>query len=445
MATLAVAVCATFLTSLPTAQAQIANAQQGGFGTQVKVGDFDYTPLLKRTSAVVRVVEIQAGLGTQMSDNCVIMLTEFGDGGAARAAPTTKLYNKDIRVTPCNGQPAGTLIADTDVFEKSATKVERTVQVRYADVDNNDKFSKGDNVYLTTLSGGITAATPGFAATKSPGVWTLRLSPVGTHPAGSFVFPNDEDYAMYHAFAAGAATVSALKTQAFSYEEREGGVFYIVPSASGTALTNQPVPVNAIRVGPINSFTLQPNVIPTTVTPGDADHIVAGKATQIIVTVTNTGTGAGPGVLFTKLAGQLVDARITPWLSPGEATTVLVTFTVPESLHGALGLGVNDAFSVVSVLPPTASASTSQALGVASPQQSATPVDGVLDATANASGATVHAVAAPIVPEGHARNDAQAGTPLDPAGTSSASAGGLAPTLALLGLAGLAFVVRRLR
>jgi hypothetical protein len=341
--TLPLTILALLLLCLP-ALGQVQNAQLGGFGTQVKVGDPDYLPLTKRASVAVRAMDADLGIPSQVTDNCVLLIGDNGDGGAARPSLVglpQAVNNKDIRLTPCFGQAVGTPIRDADLEQTSAF-VERAVEVRYGDADGNGKFGKNDAVFLTTKTG----ASRGLAASTAPGAWTLRITPSAGFPAGSFVYPGDADFVQFGALATGATPpAGSPAARTFSLAEREGNGWYVLAAAVGYA-AQQAIPVNSVRIGLVGVGTLQPDVKPVAVAVLDPDGLEAGKPFAVSVTVANAGTSTGQGLLVTRLGSTLVDARLTPVLGVGETTTLVITVPA-QPAGGSFPLEVNDAFQIV--------------------------------------------------------------------------------------------------
>ena len=155
---------ATIVAPLALAQS-IGNAQLGGFGTRVKVGDIDYLPLTKRASAAIRVMEADLGTPTLVTDNCILLMndnTDFGPARAVAVGSAQPVYIRDIRLVPCQGKAIGTGIVDTDVIERGASFIERAVEVRYGDANGNNKYDRTDPLFLTTMTGtarGLVATT----------------------------------------------------------------------------------------------------------------------------------------------------------------------------------------------------------------------------------------------------------------------------------------------
>lgn len=398
----------------PFAAAQTLNNQLGAFGTQVKVGDFDYIPLTKRASFAVRAMEADFGMPGEIGDNCILLLMDNTDSGAVRAVAigaVTDVYTKDIRLTPCQGKPIGTAITDTDIVEQRQPYVQRAVEVRYFDVNNDGKFGRGDSVYLTTQTG----ANRGVAASTATGTWTIRLTQVGDKAPGTFVFLGDADYPVVRASATGPSVPAGTLPQArsMSLVEREGNGWYIIPAAVGFA-AQQAIPVNSIRIGIVGAFNQQPLVNPSTITLPETIP-VAGETMKITVRFSNDGTGAGVGLLVTKVDGQIVDARLTPVLAPSEGSQAIIPVPLPE--HGGrillsvgdskVHLDVEGPAKTTSFAPATATSSDLETR-IAELERQLADRESVEKAQANASG----------IPS-------------------------LTPTITMLALAGLVLVLRR--
>lgn len=362
----------------PLASAQVTSAQVGAFGTQTRVGDDDYTPLLK-ASKTWAIAEFDAGIPGDVTDNCIALIYDAHPSLAGAAPQTVRLLNKDIRLTPCQGKPAGSLLGDVDVVEKATTymaygasgaaattlnaqtitgtaSAANKFSFAYADVDSSGKYNKGDSLYLTV---GTPSAGNLLVATTGTGSWTIRMTPAGAYPAGSFVFAGDTDFVSY------AKSGPSKNNKAWIVDEREDKGWYLmttdslcclnaVPAtATSTILAGTPLPVNAIRLGVRDTFSLQPSIIVTGAELANADAAEAGKPLPVIVTITNNGAAAGYGVLVTKLDKQIVDVRMSPLLSPGESTKTIVTVAkVPYG--GQQELEVNDVFVPIAVKGPAA-------------------------------------------------------------------------------------------
>ncbi len=347
----------------PIANAQILNAQVGGFGTQVKVGDADYVPLLKGTSRPIVVGQVNVGSGT-LSENCLFMLFDGGVGNTptlpvtpARPGPTYSPFKKDIRLVPCMGKDGGVALSDTDVAERNLVLTTVAMTTQYVDLNGNGKYDKGDYVYLTT-----NACGSGLAASTGPTVFTVRLTPVSFagQPillGGLYAKASDADFTAYKAVALCAQpnSSSGAAPLVLTVVEREDKGWYLVPVAASTSMSNLPLPVNSIRVvteplATANIFTLQPSVIATDASLANPSAASVGQPLPIIATILNSGASFGPGVLVTKLDGQIVDVRLTPILNPTEITKVLIIVPAPLVTHGGtIKLEVNDVVAAITI------------------------------------------------------------------------------------------------
>jgi hypothetical protein len=447
---------ATLLLSAPAA------AELGALGSTVKVGDSDYVQMVKRAPIPVRALEIDTGQTGEAMDNCILLIADSTDGGAVPTysfgvARTVRV--KDHHLTSCNGQKTGTLVGDASILEKSRPAIERAVEVRYGDATPDGKYGKADTLYLTTmvtLPGPPVANARGLAMTGATGTWTLRLTPFGTFPAGSFVKAEDPDFILYRNTATGpsgsspgsvaGATGTTFPAAAgadltwtntpriacFGMVEREGGPWYLVPSSGGCSFTaatgawtlptfgaaNTALPVHAVRLGVPNPQG-QPSVQPTRIElPPTADY-TAGKNLGFTVRVANEGTFAGAGLLVVRLDGAIVDARMTPVLSPQETGALNFKVELPEH-GGEVELAVNEMEVKLDVAGPVAAAGTTddaQAAALEQLEQKVAQLEARL------------AAQEPVV---------EAATP-----PSTASTPGLTPVLLLVGMAVVAMMRRR--
>lgn len=361
-----------------------ASAQVGTYGTQVKVGDTDYIPLVKANAVRLSVVEIDLGVQGVATDNCL-----FLDAGTTVGT----LQVKDLRLVPCGDKAIGTAHSDSDMVERLAPvagvfrggfitglpagadvvvdpAAGATLFAWMSDVNGNAKYDKGDPVYLST------DGTLPVAATTTTGAWTIRLTPSGTYPAGTFVRIGDTDHTQYNALLRPMTTGlsgingcpglgSSTNTLALTAQqmctgltlvEREDKGWYLVPAAmppsvitttwagltantgydannelwnlffNSAVLRNGEIPVNSIRVGLAGTVALQPKVV---VTSADlpTGTIRAGEEFAITVRYQNTGGTAGQGVIMTRMGGSVLHAFMTPILAPTQTGETKIEVT----------------------------------------------------------------------------------------------------------------------
>lgn len=301
----------------------VATAQVGTFGSQVKLGDLDYVPQTKAASIAISVNEADLGTPGSAIDNCILLDT------ASTAAAGAQL--KDVRLTACLGKAAGTLIEDADTIERGNAypRVPAAV-LRYVDINANAKYDKGDYVYLTT-------AASGLVATRATGTWTIRVTPVLTYAAATFVKADDSDVSQFGASAA-ALTMSVA--------EREDKGWYFINNAVGYA-KNSLIPANSLRVG--GPVAGQPDVRPSkadVVTP----DLVTGRPFQVSVEVINNGLESGSGLVIAKLDDVVVSVTPTVELSSKETSTLVLTIGGPKD-PGPKALKVGDLFQVITFVP----------------------------------------------------------------------------------------------
>lgn len=321
-----------------------ASAQVGVYGSVVKPGDADWFPSGKKAAAAPQVLYYDPS-GTGFANNlCVVLRSGAAPGAVGSLSPVT---TKDIRLTPCDGYPAGSLVQAVDaklvnyIYAGVATAgIGAFPSFQYYDMNNNAKFDNGDVMYLTTsASNGITGASTIGAGVQT---FTVRLNPVPSmnlQPGN--VLPSDLDFNQF------GPAVRSSSDATFNLVEREGG-WILLPVKDGVPGIDALVPANSIRLT-LGQTNYQPGVVPVGITIGNADTFQAGQSVSIVVRVTNGGKGAGAGLIETKIAGRLVDARMTPILSPAEFANVVVTFLLPADLAGSQELAANDIFQVVTV------------------------------------------------------------------------------------------------
>jgi hypothetical protein len=177
----------------PVYALRLANGP-AAYGTQLKFGDSDFLP----TSATAGVAPVGGAIAAQ-----TIKEINLGTGGIADscfysgpAAAAGAILKFDIRLTPCQGKAAGTMVTDSDTVEKTAAGVvSGFTSIVFADLNSNGRYDNGDSVYLTT------AVAPGFVASTGVGAWTIRLTPYGSFAAGTLVKPGDADQTAYGAVA----------------------------------------------------------------------------------------------------------------------------------------------------------------------------------------------------------------------------------------------------
>lgn len=343
---LALLALATLIAMPPMADAQILNAQVGGFGTVVKVGDPDYVPLTK-SAVPVGASHYDMGTPTEWTDDCVIL------DKSTTAGPGVD----DLYLTPCFGKVPGSKVQQVD--NRALTSPFRTFSIpngnlslRYIDLNDNNGYDTSEPVYMTT-KGNASGAT-GFDPTNGV-TWTLRLTAAFGKAAGTFVMGADTEPVTYLTkmrLWPGAASNGQYTFPTLA--EREDKGWYLMPT--NTTSTGLLLPVKSIRVGLAGTTTLQPGITVTAFELGNPDAVEAGTPFPVVVTIANTGPQAGVGLVITKVDKQLADVRMSPLLAPGEQTKVIVNVLAPHS--GALDLEVNDLFHVINAkgapaTPPT--------------------------------------------------------------------------------------------
>jgi hypothetical protein len=225
--------------------APVASAQTTlGFGTQVKLGDVDFVPTAATASiayAAGQVKAIDFGITGQVTDDCFYLDRGAVDG---TAIVLTAVRNFDVRLTPCQGKAAGTLVGDSDTVEKATASVAADdLGLLFADVNNNGRYDLNDQVYLSTSATTLVAST---ASASGTGAWTLRLTAAGGKAAGTLVFASDSDFVSYNAAVLATGAPSWVFFDADNTATlTTGDVVYETPIA---VLINQVYPQYSVRI-----------------------------------------------------------------------------------------------------------------------------------------------------------------------------------------------------
>ncbi|MDD5503159.1 MAG: PKD domain-containing protein [Candidatus Thermoplasmatota archaeon] len=169
----------------------------GAFGSQIKLGDSDFVPTaVGAPVALIAANVLQVDLGT------LGVVTDNGFYYDADASGT--VTKNDVRLVPCGGKAAGTLVVDADTTEMTAAILIASGYARtvFANINNKNGYDTGDYVYLTTGAAGTFVASTGVAA------WSIRMTQCGSYAAGTFVMAGNSDLISYGtaavAFPAGA-------------------------------------------------------------------------------------------------------------------------------------------------------------------------------------------------------------------------------------------------
>jgi hypothetical protein len=308
------------------------------FGTQIKAGDYGHLPVTKGPSVALKILYADMGVGGDVRDDCVYIDT------TSPATLNNGLNNKDLRLTKCGEKNPGTAITDADVWEKGATPAYTAVAVHYADVNSNAKYDKGDYVFITTNL----VADTNLASTTSPTVWTIRLTVNGLS-AGTFVFPGDADFSAY-----GSAAPAMIN----SLVERDDSVWFMISHAAAAApydVKGALVLADSIR---INANALLQPAFKVLKLDMDSTNLPAGSSFTAKAEVQNSGKGSGMGIVISKVNGLIVDAQITPYMSPSEKVTMTVKGFLP--LSGTMAaFEVGDQFKQITIVNGTAASGTS--------------------------------------------------------------------------------------
>jgi hypothetical protein len=90
----------------------------------------------------------------------------------------------------------------------------------------------------------------------------------------------------------------------------------------------------------------------------DSTNLPAGSSFTAKAEVQNSGKGSGMGIVISKVNGLIVDAQITPYMSPSEKVTMTVKGFLP--LSGTMAaFEVGDQFKQITIVNGTAASGTS--------------------------------------------------------------------------------------
>ena len=365
----------------PAALGQNPNASSI-FGQTLKIGDWDYTPVAKGASFDPVFAVADFGTLNDIKQFCILLLKNkpssfsngFNDAGHTAATATIRLSDEDLRLVDCPDGKAGTRIGkdlvqetklsylplyttggaaparDVTGFPTAPATVSFPLgaSLQVADANANNKYDVGDCLYVTTKT---TAGLPvtGVGATVATSAWSVRLTACFDMPAGAVVLPGDSDFVRMGPSTKLASTANLSPGfTALQIAEREDKAVFVVPTGvpRGGA-----IPINSVRLGPTGQAFNAPNIQATKIELASSAPIEAGKSFNVVVTVTNGGSGGGVGLLVTRVDSAIVDARLSMPVSAGASDRLTIPVTAPCS--GSQTLKVNDGFLVISVAGDT--------------------------------------------------------------------------------------------
>lgn len=192
-------------------------------------------------SIALQVNVADAGVAGNGSDDCLLL--------DMATAPAAGIQNFDLRLTPCQGHAAGSLVGDDASVEKAFTYTQANGAAAetalYTDLNSNGRYDGGDGLYLTS--------GPGFPTSQGSGTWTVRLTStpatLGGFAAGTLVFAGDADHQAYGAY---PTTLAASLT--WVDNDGTGATFtppdpaYLVPRAAGGLPAGSLVPVFSVTL-----------------------------------------------------------------------------------------------------------------------------------------------------------------------------------------------------
>lgn len=303
------------------------------FGSVVKVGDWDYVPVTKGTTATPTFMVADFGGLSEMTKICVLLLKDA-------AAPANGIpRSDDLRIAGCPDGAPGTKIGSDIVLEGRIAFAPVAATIQYGDNNGNGKFDAGDALFATT-SAVAGLATPAIGASAATTSWTIRLVAFQNLPAGVHILPGDFDFIQFR------SSAKILASTSMSVAEREDKAVFLATLPSGTA-KGVPLPLNSVRLGPIGQTFNTPNIQATKIALASSATPEAGKSFNIVVSLLNGGSGGGAGLLVTKMDNTLIDARMSVPVSAGQTDMMSFPITIP--CGGSHELKVNDGFLVIQV------------------------------------------------------------------------------------------------
>lgn len=327
--------------------APAAQAVEFPFGSAVGAADYDLSPLPSASSADLRyalcVIDLN-GDGTAGSEDYILLLLKTAVAGTCPANLAANL-NSALLLNTVGGLLAGTEIKiGHDIAGSRFTPgAQHPHALRYYESGTDaSKLDAADTLYLDLV--GIADATP------SVGNGDLRLSTVttskGTFLAGQLVKSGDADESrvLSNIRAASAPATKLVSTTNMVYKAGSG--YYVnsdfgaimgvstcaalpcTPSVTGdVGVERDDFRLNPKAVNPLSDVAI---VLPDKVQLVQAS-VAPGQPFQVKVTAKNSGRAAGAGLLETTIDGVVVDARGTPTIEPNGVATLVVTLIAPAT------------------------------------------------------------------------------------------------------------------
>ena len=299
-----------------------AAASKYDFGSVVQKSDYDYTPFAK--SKDVRVCWVDDdGSGTYNLGEPLYLLLGTACG---------PVQGKDIRLLPAAGQAGGTEVKADHADFQLPTSGPLAHAVVYSDLDGDGEPS-GDDLFALAIMN---------AASGVLGPGDLRLNGWSDHAAGSLVRNGDSDVGWR--MVPIAAAPDGLSTPEAFY--KAGSTYYLnvdldevgvkdlgVEDDDVRLLKKAPDPfarlesADAVDVPAMGAPELA--LVEVSFTPHAP---FAGSWVRIVATIENSGSLTGAGLFEVGLDDEVVDARGTPTLAPGERATLVATLPVPHEV-----------------------------------------------------------------------------------------------------------------
>lgn len=325
-------------------------AAQGvyGYGTIVNRADYDYSPMAIGLAAASLCTIDANGNAVYDAGEALYLNTH------ATTCPTLTTW--DLRLTPSGSLGAGTPVQVGDPDHNVPLLAVANDILRTYDGDGSADFNSKDTLYVDIVG-----------ANFRVDVGDLRLTKFGSYPAGSVVKAGDADVSavlveMRTGQTNRLSTVGIVYQTGGSLGFKKDRSLYINVDNGAIQAANGDLGVEANDVRLSATFAApwgsNPDIKPFNLafTPSAP---VAGKPFQVSVEVRNDGKGLSAGLISTKVANNVVDARMSPVLAPGEKATLVMTLVAPDAA-GPATVTVGDVNIQVPVEAPASARATAE-------------------------------------------------------------------------------------
>jgi hypothetical protein len=242
--------------------------------------------------------------------------------------------------------PASEIYVQDPEYDRNLHAVDHNVT--YLDVAGEGGVDPDNPTYLDLRNVGDQRVDPG----------DLRLTARADHEPLSLVEPGDADVAGSTLHVTGSSTERG--DEDVLYEACDG----LSLNTDGAAIGEDVLAVDAdhVRLAPETPNRTAAAEDPKAETPtGAPDTTVVGldvepapvepaNPVRLTLTVENRGQAAGPEMVTTNIAGQVVDTRLAPPIEPGNTTQLVVTLPAPAK-PGTVNVTAGQAAALLKVEP----------------------------------------------------------------------------------------------